>query len=185
MRDNPLLGLTVIIVPFSLLSIGGGPSIFAPLQREVVDVMQWLTAREFIDLFSIARVAPGPGAMLTTLIGWKVGGWAGAIVATLAMFVPASILTLMVARVYDRYRGRDWHTALEAGLAPVAVGLIFAGAISIIRLSGNSTLTWAAAVGAGAVLTLRPKLHPFVMLFAGAALFMAAEFAGLWPIAAP
>ena len=123
--------------------------------------------------------------MLTTLIGWKVGGWAGAIVATLAMFVPASILTLMVARVYDRYRGRDWHTALEAGLAPVAVGLIFAGAISIIRLSGNSTLTWAAAVGAGAVLTLRPKLHPFVMLFAGAALFVVAEIAGFWPIATP
>ena len=40
MRDNPLLGLTFILVPFSLLSIGGGPSIFAPLQREVVDVMQ-------------------------------------------------------------------------------------------------------------------------------------------------
>jgi len=185
MRDNPLLSLTFILVPFSLLSIGGGPSIFAPLQREVVDVMHWLTAREFIDLFSIARVAPGPGAMLTTLIGWKVGGWLGAIVATLALFLPASILTLLVARVYDRYRGREWHTALEAGLAPVAVGLIFAGAISIIRLSGNSALTWAAAMGAGAVLTLRPRLHPFVVLFAGAGLFVAAEIAGLWPLAGP
>jgi chromate transporter len=185
MRDNPLLGLTFILVPFSLLSIGGGPSIFAPLQREVVDVMQWITAREFIDLFSIARVAPGPGAMLATLIGWKVAGWTGAIVATLALFVPASILTLAVARVYDRYRGREWHTALEKGLAPVAVGLIFAGAISIIRLSGNGALTWAAAVGAGLVLTLRPRLHPFVVLFAGAALFISAEIAGLWPLAAP
>ena len=185
MRDNPLLGLTVILVPFSLLSIGGGPSIFAPLQREVVDVMHWLTAREFIDLFSIARVAPGPGAMLATLIGWKIAGWAGALVATLALFGPASILTLLVARVYDRYRGRDWHTALEAGLAPVAVGLIFAGAISIIRLSGNGLLTWAAAVGAGLVLTLRPKLHPFLVLFAGAALFVTAEMAGFWPVAAP
>ncbi len=185
MRDNPLLGLTVILVPFSLLSIGGGPSIFAPLQREVVDVMHWVTAREFIDLFSIARVAPGPGAMLTTLIGWKVAGWTGAIVATLALFLPASILTLMVARVYDRYRGREWHTALEVGLAPLAVGLIFAGAISIIRLSGNGMLTWAAAVGAGLALTLRPKMHPFVVLFAGVVLFVGAEIAGFWPIAAP
>ena len=123
--------------------------------------------------------------MLATLIGWKIAGWAGALVATLALFGPASILTLMVARVYDRYRGRDWHTALEAGLAPVAVGLIFAGAISIIRLSGNGALTWAAAVGAGLVLTLRPRLHPFAVLFAGAALFVSAELAGLWPIATP
>jgi hypothetical protein len=67
----------------------------------------------------------------------------------------------------------------------VAVGLIFAGAISIIRLSGNGALTWAAAVGAGLVLTLRPKLHPFVVLFAGAALFISAEMAGLWPLVAP
>jgi chromate transporter len=185
MRDDPYFNLILILVPFSLLSIGGGPSIFAPLQREVVDVMHWLTAREFIDLFSIARVAPGPGAMLTTLIGWKVGGWAGAIVATLALFLPASILTLMVARVYDRYRGREWHSALEAGLAPVAVGLIFAGAISIIRLSGNAPITWAAALGAGLALTLRPKMHPFVVLFAGLALFVAAEIAGLWPIVTP
>jgi chromate transporter len=174
-----------MLIPFSLLSIGGGPSIFAPLQHEVVDVMQWISAREFIDLFSIARVAPGPGAMLTTLIGWKVGGWAGAIVATLALFLPASILTLMVARVYDRYRGREWHTALEAGLAPVAVGLIFAGAISIIRLSGNAPITWAAAVGAGLALTLRPKMHPFVVLGAGVVLFVSAEIAGLWPMPSP
>ena len=185
MRDDPYFNLIITLVPFSLLSIGGGPSIFAPLQHEVVDVMQWLSAREFIDLFSIARVAPGPGAMLTTLIGWKIAGWTGAIVATLALFLPASILTFAVARVFDRYRGREWHTAMEAGLAPVAVGLIFAGAISIIRLSGNAPITWAAAMGAGLALTLRPKMHPFVVLFAGLVLFVAAEVAGFWPIAAP
>jgi chromate transporter len=182
MRDNPLIGLTVILVPFSLLSIGGGPSIFAPLQRETVDVMQWVTAREFIDLFSIARVAPGPGAMLATLIGWKIAGWLGALVATLALFVPASILCMVVARFYDRYRGHQWHTALEKGLAPIAVGLVMAGAISIIRLSGNSALVWVCALGAGVWLSIWRKLHPFVVLFAGASLFVAAEFAGIWPV---
>jgi len=40
-------------------------------------------------------------------------------------------------------------------------------------------------VGAGLALTLRPRMHPFVVLFAGLALFVAAEIAGLWPIAAP
>ena len=181
MRDNPLIGLTIVLVPFSLLSVGGGPSIFAPLQREAVDVMQWVTAREFIDMFSIARVAPGPGAMLATLIGWKIAGWTGALVATLALFLPASLLCIIVARTYDRYRGREWHTALERGLAPVAVGLVLAGAVSIIKLTGNSALVWISAVGACLLLTWRRKLHPFVVLFAGAALFVAAEFAGIWP----
>lgn len=181
MRDNPLLALLYVMVPFSLLSVGGGPSIFAPLQREAVNVMGWLTTREFIDLFSIARTAPGPGSMLATLIGWKVAGWVGALVGTLGLFLPASILCLGVARIYDRYRGRDWHTALEAGLGPIAVGLIAAGALAILRLSGGKPLPVAMAVTSGLILMLRSKVHPFIILFGGAGVFVAAEFLGLSP----
>ena len=178
MRENPLLGLLFVMVPFSLLSLGGGPSIFAPLQREAVDVMGWLTTREFIDLFSIARTAPGPGAMLSTLIGWKVAGWTGAIVATLGLFVPSSLLCLGVARVYDRYRGRDWHTALEGGLGPIAVGLIASGALAILRVSGGKPLPVVVALCSGLVLMAWSKVHPFVILFSGAGIFILAEFLG-------
>jgi len=178
MRDNPYIGLLLVFVPFSLVSIGGGPSIFAPMQRETVDVWHWISAREFVDLFAVARTAPGPGAMLVTLIGWKVAGWSGALVATVALFGPASLLTYGVARVYDRYRGRAWHEALEKGLAPIAVGLIFAGAISILHLSGDRVVAWAAALAAGAALAFRPRLHPFAILFVSAAAFVALFFAG-------
>mgnify|MGYP003334444006 FL=1 len=180
MRDNPYFGLVWVLVPFSLISFGGGPSIFASLQRESVDVWQWLTAREFIDLFAIARTAPGPGAMLSTLIGWKVAGWPGAVVATLALFAPASLLCYFVARLYDRHRGKGWHTALEAGLAPVAVALIFAGGLSVFNLAGGRALTGAVALAAGAVMSLWPKLHPFIVLFSGAGIFVAAEMLGYW-----
>jgi chromate transporter len=180
MRDNPYLGLVWVLAPFSLVSIGGGPAIFAPLQRETVDVWHWISAREFVDLFAIARTAPGPGAMLTTLIGWKIAGWSGALTATLAFFAPASFLCYAVARLYDRHRGHRWHAALEQGLGPIAVGLIFAGAISVLRLAGGSLLHWGVALAAGAALAVWSKLHPFVILFAGGAVFVAAEFAG-WP----
>lgn len=179
MRDNPYFGLLYVLVPFSLVSVGGGPAIFAPLQHQSVDIWHWVTAREFVDLFAIARTAPGPGAMLTTLIGWKVAGWSGAFVATLALFGPASIMTYAVARVYDRYRGRPWHTALEEGLAPIAVGLILSGAVSVLHLSGDRPLAWAAAIASGAALAFLPKLHPFIILFTGAAIFVAAFFMGL------
>ncbi len=179
MRDNPYVGLLLVFVPFSLVSLGGGPSIFAPMQREAVDVYHWISAREFVDLFAVARTAPGPGAMLVTLIGWKVAGWSGALVATVALFGPASFLTFAVARVYDRYRGRAWHTALEAGLAPIAVGLILAGAVAILHLSGDRPIAWGAAMASGAALALRPKLHPFIILFGAAAVFVALYFAGI------
>ena len=106
MRDNPYLALMAVFVPFSLTSIGGGPSVFAGIQHQAVDVHHWVSAREFVDLFAISRAAPGPGSMLVTLIGWKVAGWWGALVATLALFVPSSLLCYGVARVWNRHRGQ-------------------------------------------------------------------------------
>ena len=92
------LALMAVFVPMSLVAIGGGPSVFAPIQREAVDVHEWITAREFVEIFAVARVAPGPGSMLATLIGWKVAGWTGALVATAALFIPSSIMCLGIAK---------------------------------------------------------------------------------------
>ena len=92
MRDDPLIQLIIVIAPLSLLAIGGASAIYAPLQQQSVDVYQWVSGREFLELFAIARVTPGPGSMLTTLIGWKVAGFLGALVATLALYVPCSVL---------------------------------------------------------------------------------------------
>jgi chromate transporter len=172
MKDNPLVALLVVFVPFSLVSIGGGTSIIAGMQHESVDVHQWISAREFIDLFAISRAAPGPGLMLATLIGWKVSGWAGAIVATLAIFVPSSLLCYTVALVWRRYRGRRWHTALEQGLAPIGIGLVLSGAVAVLRVSGGGVLSWVLAFASAALLTWRPKLHPLLVFAVGGAIFV-------------
>jgi chromate transporter len=172
MKDNPLLALLAVFVPFSLVSIGGGTSIIAGMQHESVDVHQWISAREFIDLFAISRAAPGPGLMLATLIGWKVSGWPGAIVATLAIFVPSSLLCYTVALVWRRYRGRRWHTALEQGLAPIGIGLVLSGAVAVLRVSGGGVLSWVLAFASAALLTWRPKLHPLLVFAVGGAIFV-------------
>src|SRR5437016_11033676 len=127
MREGSLAALIAILAPLSIASIGGASGIYAPLQHQTVDVLHWLTPQEFIELFAIARVTPGPGSMLATLIGFKVAGLPGAAVATLALFVPSSLVCFAVARVWNRYRGRPWHQAFESGLAPIGAGLLFAG----------------------------------------------------------
>jgi chromate transporter len=177
MRDNPLLTLILVFVPFSFVSIGGGASIFAGVQHQSVNVHQWVTAREFIDLFALARGAPGPGSMLITLIGWKVAGLPGAFVATAALFIPSSVLCYVLARVWNAHRGKTWHKALETGLAPVGTGLILAGAIAILRLSGGTAAAWIVAVAAAVILGFRPRLHPLLLLTAGGVVFVAYELA--------
>jgi chromate transporter len=173
MRDSPYLALLVVFVPFSLVSIGGGASIFAGIQHQAVDVRQWVSAREFIDLFALSRAAPGPGSMLVTLIGWKVAGLPGALVATLALFIPSSVLCYGLAKVWNAHRGKTWHKALETGLAPVGTGLILAGAIAVMRLAGASAASWIAAGAVALILARWPRLHPILLLAGSGALFAA------------
>jgi chromate transporter len=176
MREVSLLAILAVLAPLSVVSIGGASSVYAPLQHQTVEVLQWLTPQEFVELFAIARVTPGPGTMLATLIGFKVAGLPGAAVATLALFVPSSVLCFLVARVWNRYRGRPWHQAFENGLAPIGIGLMFAGVLAMLRLGTTGPLwllSWGVAAAAAALLTWRARLHPFALLFGGAALFVA------------
>lgn len=174
MREDPLIGLLIVFVPLSLLSIGGGPSILAGIQH-AVETRAWMSQRDFLDLFAIARAAPGPGVLLATLVGWKVAGLAGAALASLALFVPSSILYHAVARHWNEHRGKRWHNALELGLAPVAAGLILAGSLVILRAGSGDVAMWAIAAAATAILLWRPKLNPLWVLAAGG---VAAALAG-------
>lgn len=183
MKDDLPLALLWVFVPFSLVSIGGGTSVLAGIHHQAVDVHHWVTAREFVDLFAISRAAPGPGSMLTTLIGWHVWGWSGAVIATLALFVPSSLLCYGVAFVWRRHRGKRWHTALEQGLAPIGIGLVLAGAVTVLRIGSGGLLAWVVAFGSAGLMSWLPRLHPLLIFAVGGALFVAARAVGLPHIA--
>jgi len=166
MRDNIYWQLITVFAPLSLLSIGGGQSIVADINTQVVNLHGWLTQAEFIDVFAISRAAPGPGSLLVTLIGWKVSGMYGAIVASLALFLPASLLAYVAARAWNRHQGRVWHRAFERGLAPIATGLILASAFTVLRSSSGTISLWAIAGVSGAIFIFRPRLNPLLVLCA-------------------
>jgi chromate transporter len=172
-----LLGLAVVFAPLSLLSIGGGASLLAEIEHQSVAVHGWTTQREFADLFAISRAAPGPGTMLSTLIGWKVAGIPGALTATVALYLPSSLLVYGAARLWGRWRGSVWHTAVERGFAPIAAGLILSGGIAVLRVSPGGPAVWAAAIGSTALILRWPGLHPLPLFAAAGALF---GLAALW-----
>jgi chromate transporter len=172
-----LLALAVVFVPLSLLSIGGGASLLAEIEHQSVAIHGWTTQREFADLFAISRAAPGPGTMLAALIGWKAAGFTGALTATVALYLPSSLLVYGAARLWGRWRGSVWHTAVERGLAPIAAGLILSGGLAVLRIAPGGPAVWAAAIAATALMLCWPRLHPLVLFIAGGALFgLAAVF---------
>ena len=172
MRENPFLALLLVFVPFSLVSVGGGASVIAGIQHQAVDVRHWVDAQEFLEIFGVARAAPGPGSMLSTLIGLKVAGLPGALVATLAMFIPSSLLAFFVVRVWNRLSGTPLHAALQEGLAPVGGGLLLAAALAVARLADSAPLGWGVTVASAIILWLRPRLHPMIVLILGASVFI-------------
>ena len=167
-----LLALATVFAPLSLLSFGGGNAVLADIAQQSIAVHHWTSEREFADLFALSRAAPGPGSMLATLIGWKVAGISGALVATLAFYLPSALLVYGAARLWGRWRGSLWHAAIERGIAPIAAGLFLAGGIVVLRASPAGWPVWAAAIIATAALLRWPRLHPVPLLLAGAALFL-------------
>src|SRR5262245_16271134 len=176
--DKTLVALALVFAPLSLVSIGGGPSILAEIQHQAVVVHGWVTQREFADLFAISRAAPGPGALLATLIGWQAAGWLGALVVSLAFFLPSSLLVYAVSHVWNRWRGSRWHAAVEAGVAPITVGLVGAGALAVLESGHAGALGWAVAVGVAACRIWRRDLHALALLGLGGAVFAVAQTMG-------
>lgn len=168
--DNRLLGLLIVFAPLSLLSFGGGQAIVADIQHQTVDVHQFLTNQEFTDMFAIARAAPGPSTLIAALIGYQVAGLLGAITGCLAIYIPSSLLVYGISSWWQRHRVSPLKTAIERGLAPVAVGLIFAGAMAVIRAAHVGPLE-ALTIAVCAGLFYLTKVSPYVLVLSVALAF--------------
>ncbi len=131
--DSRLLALVMVFAPLSLVSFGGGQAIVADIQYQTVEVHSWLSNQEFANLFAVARAAPGPSTMIVALLGWHVAGFWGALIATIAIFLPSSLVMYFSASWWHRNANSPWRVAIERGLTPVAVGLVFAGALAVMR----------------------------------------------------
>lgn len=173
-----LLTLFAVFAPLSLLSFGGSNSVIADIAHQSVAVQHWTSEREFADLFALSRAAPGPGSMLAALIGWKLGGLAGALVATVSFYGPAAIALYLAAKLWGRWRGSAWHSAVERGMAPIAAGLFLSGGIAVLKVAPAGLVAWIAAGMAAAALLYWPKLHPLPLLVAGGVVFGTANLLG-------
>ena len=158
----------------SMMAIGGDMSTLSEMHRVVVDHHHWMTSTEFAEVVALSQAAPGPNILVVTLVGWKVAGFAGALVATVAMCGPTSIITLLVAGAWQRFRDARWRIAIENGLAPVTIGLMIASAFLLVRSADQSAAAYvASAVTVAAMLATR--INPLWLIAAGAV----AGYAGL------
>ena len=106
------------------LSFGGGLTMIAFIQEQVVNQFHWLTPREFLDGLALGQLTPGPILMVAAFVGYKLAGTAGAIVGGAAIFLPSFLLMLSILPVYSRVRKLLWMKAALKGIGPAMIGIL-------------------------------------------------------------
>lgn len=166
-----------------LFSIGGGYAAMPFIQKQVVELHHWLSMNEFVDIVTISQMTPGPIAINSaTFVGTRIGGLAGAVIATLGCITPSCIIVITIAYVYYKYRDLWVMQAVLTGLRPVIVSLIASAGLAILlsSLFNQSATSWfnidfsktdfvaIILFAAGFALLRKFKLNPiYVMLGSG------------------
>ena len=169
MRLPSLLEILLYFGGLSLIAVGGANVVIPDMHRHVVEVEHWMNGAEFVALAALAQAAPGPNVLIVSLIGWKLAGFGGAVVATAGMCVPSGLLAYFFSGVWQHFERAPWRAIVAAGLGGVTVGLILASGYVLTRAADHSWIAYA-ITAATALLMSTTRLHPLWLLAVAAAL---------------
>ena len=127
----------------SLVAVGGANAAVPEIHRLVVVQEHWMSEATFTQLFAISQAAPGPNILLVSLVGWRLAGFAGLMVSTLAMNLPSCTLAFAGGRAWSAWSDSPWIGRLQKVLAPIAIGLITASGWVMATASDHMLWPWA------------------------------------------
>lgn len=149
----------------SLTLFGGGYVVIPALHELFVENLNWLTSGEFADGIAIGQITPGPIFVTATFIGYKVAGVVGAFLATVAIFTPPAVLTVLLSRFVKILNQSSVVKAAMKGVRAAVIGMIFASAITIgqtITPSVVSAIIFAAIF----IISLKYTISPVYLIIA-------------------
>jgi chromate transport protein ChrA len=173
-----LLTIASIFLRIGAVTFGGGYVMVPLIEAEVVHAHGWLNHQEFVEAFALGQVTPGPVLITATFIGYRVAGTLGALVATVSIFLPSLLLTIVAGSSLRRFRANRQVQAFLRGVTPAVVGLLVAAAWSVGRAGIQTWVGLLLAVAAGAVL-LRFRVNAFLVILGATAVRFALSLFGL------
>jgi chromate transporter len=175
-----LVQIVRVFAVLSLVSIGGANAVLPEIHRQVVDVQGWMNDAAFANLFAISHAAPGPNIIMVSLIGWQLAGLTGLLVATLAIMIPSCSLAFIASRAVTRWADRRWLQLGKEGIVPVALGLILASGVSMMRTSDHDVVTLCISLLTAAFVVFSRR-NPLWALTAGTCVGVIALHLGISP----
>ncbi|MGC9966156.1 MAG: chromate efflux transporter [Syntrophobacteraceae bacterium] len=122
--QKPLFRLASLMSKIDLLAFGGGFASVPLMFHEVVEARSWMDGSTFLDGIVLGQFTPGPIVITATFVGYLVNGLLGALVATIAIFLPSFLLVIGVTPYFDRLRASPHFVKAVGGILCSFVGLL-------------------------------------------------------------
>jgi chromate transporter len=120
---------------------GSGYVLLAFLRADFVERLGWLSDEQLIDAVAVGQFTPGPVFTTATFIGYVIGGFPGALLATLGIFLPAFVFVALSAPFIPKLRGSPDASALLDGINATALGLMAGVMVDLMRAALVDPLT--------------------------------------------
>jgi len=159
-------GLFWVFLKAGATLFGSGYVLLAFLRTDLVHRLGWLTEAQLLDAVSVGQVTPGPVFTTATFIGYLLGSWQGAVVATVGIFLPAFLLVGLSGFFVPRIRRSPGLSTFMDGVNVAAVALM----ATVLWDLGRSALVGPIAVilaGVSAFLLIRYKLNATWLILGG------------------
>jgi chromate transporter len=178
-KPRLLRELAILYVRLGTTAFGGPAAHVAMMEEEVVRRRGWLTHEQFLDLFGVVNLIPGPNStQMAIQIGYRLAGWPGLLIGGICFIFPAALLTLVLAWLYVRYGTLPQAAAVLYGVKAVMVAVVVQAIWSLSRTAVKTKLL--ALIGIFAVLANAFGLNVLLVIFgAGVFAVCAREPAGL------
>jgi chromate transporter len=127
---------TVMIEPFSLFLLfltmlkigsilyGGGYVLLAYFNADFIERLGWITTQQLIDAVTIGQLTPGPIFTTATFIGFILGDVPGAILATIGIFAPSFLITMLLYPQVDKFKNHRWLKPILKGISVASIALM-------------------------------------------------------------
>ena len=114
-----------LFMKIGLFTFGGGYAMIGLIRREIIDRRKWITPEEFTDMIAVSESTPGPLAINSaTYVGYKVGGFLGALFATIGVVIPSFVIIFVISLFLERFLEFKVVAAAFQGIQVAVVFLI-------------------------------------------------------------
>jgi chromate transporter len=157
-----LIHLALTFALLSVLAVGGGTAVLPEMQ--IILAHQFgIDHTQFVHIYSIGQLAPGPNMLMVLAIGYQIAGLIGAGVVLLSFFLPSSVLCFYVGRIWNRFGESPWRRSIQNALEPISIGLMSSGVFAVAKASVVSGITLMLAL-VTLYLILRTKINPVLVI---------------------